>query len=524
MALAQISDKSSAWRSGNRQIAVNMVATILSYGISLGISFFLTPYIVSRLGAAAYGFLGLSNNIIGYTSLITVALNSMAGRFVSIHYHKGDYDTANRYMSSTVVGNIGLAVLIVMTLGILTFFLEDIINIPPDLVGDVKFLFTLLFVNGAVGLCTSVINFPTFIKNRLDLGNIYGIIGNLLRVVLIIVAYGFFPAHLWYIGAVGLLCSFYSIFVNYGLYRRLTPELKFKISSYRLKLVWEMSKEGAWNLLSQFSSILNQGLELLLANIFVGAYYMGILSITKTLPFIILGIFAALGGNFHPEAVKLYAEKNLIAMRNMLVKGIRILGAIAAIPCAGVMAYGDIFYASWLPGQDYALLYHISVVTMIWLTTTLPTQTLWYIFTITKTVRYSSTVIIKYGIANCILAIAAVNIFHDDLMKIYAIVGIQSVLGIFRFTTFLPFLGAKVLQLPKYTFFRPLMNYLLATAVITGISLLFKHLFIHNYSWWTLIAGACFTTAVGVAISSVFILTKTDREFILSKLPVFNRR
>ena len=68
------------------------------------------------------------------------------------------------------------------------------------------------------------------------------------------------------------------------------------------------------------------------------------------------------------------------------------------------------------------------------------------------------------------------------------------------------------------------MNYLLATAVITGISLLFKHLFIHNYSWWTLIAGACFTTAVGVAISSVFILTKTDREFILSKLPVFNRR
>ena len=88
MALAQISDKSSAWRSGNRQIAVNMVATILSYGISLGISFFLTPYIVSRLGAAAYGFLGLSNNIIGYTSLITVALNSMAGRFVSIHYHK----------------------------------------------------------------------------------------------------------------------------------------------------------------------------------------------------------------------------------------------------------------------------------------------------------------------------------------------------------------------------------------------------------------------------------------------------
>lgn len=524
MTVTQSSEKAAIWKSGNRQIAVNMAATVISYGISLGISFFLTPYIVSRLGAAAYGFLGLSNNIIGYTALVTVALNSMAGRFVSINYHKGDFDSANRYMSSTVVGNIALAFCIVLILGLVTVFLEEIINIPSELIGDVKFLFTLLFVNAALGLCTSVISFPTFIKNRLDLSNLYGIIGNILRVVLIISAYGFFPAHIWYIGAVGLVCTAYNIFVNYGLFRRLTPELKFKFSSYRLKLVLEMSKEGAWNILSQFSSILNQGLELLLANIFVGAYYMGILSITKSVPFLILGIFAALGNNFHPEAIKLYAEKDLSALKNMLVKGIRILGALATIPCAVVLAYCDVFYAAWLPGQDYMLLYHISIVTMIWLTVTLPTQTLWYIFTITKTVRHSSVIIIRYGIANCILSIIAVSVLHDDIMKIFAIVFIQSVLGIVRFTTFLPFFGAKVLQLPKYTFFKPLMKYVFATAIITGLSLLFKFFFIQDYCWDTLFTGCIFSIAVGTAVVATFILSKTDRNYIQSKMTNLIRR
>lgn len=510
-------------KSGNRQIALNMATTIVSYGISLGISFFLTPYIVSKLGAAAYGFLGLSNNIIGYTALITVALNSMSARFISIRYHKGDFEGANGYMASTIVGNCSIALFIVVALGVLTVFLEDIINIPPELVGDVKFLFTLLFVNGAVGLCTNFLSLPTFIRNRLDLGNIYGVIGNLLRVVLIIVAYGFFPAHIWYIGAVGLMCTVYSTAVGYGLYRRLTPELSFRFSRFRPRLIWEMSKEGVWNILTQFSSILNQGLELLLANIFISAYFMGLLSITKSLPFLLLGIFAALGCNFHPEAVRLYAEKDKEGLQRMLNKGIRIMGALAVIPSAGVLAFGDIFYASWLPGQDYKLLYEISLVTMVWLATTLPTQTLWYVFTITKTVKHSSIVIVKYGIANCILAIIAVNLIEDDVMKVFAIVGIQSLLGLFRFIFFLPIYGAKVLELPKYAFFKPLLKFMLATAVLTVFSLAFKYFFINDYNWLTLIEGALFTIIVGMGIVPLFILTRQDCRFLLSRIPIIGK-
>lgn len=168
-------------RSGKKQTLLNMVTTIISNFLSLGVSFFLTPYIVSKLGAAAYGFLGLSNNIIGYTALFTVALNSMASRFVSLHYHKNNYYEANRYLTSTFFANCWLAFFIVIVLGIMTVFLEDIINIPPDLISDIKFLFTLLFVNSAIGLCTGILGFATFVKNRIDLNNLTGMFTNILR-------------------------------------------------------------------------------------------------------------------------------------------------------------------------------------------------------------------------------------------------------------------------------------------------------------------------------------------------------
>lgn len=505
-------------RSGKKQTLLNMVTTIISNFLSLGVSFFLTPYIVSKLGAAAYGFLGLSNNIIGYTALFTVALNSMASRFVSLHYHKNNYYEANRYLTSTFFANCGLAFFIVIVLGAMTVFLEDIINIPPQLVSDIKFLFTLLFVNSAISLCTGILGFSTFVKNRIDLSNITGVFTNILRVTLIIIAYGFFPAHVWYIGAVGLFCTIAYVFIGRYFYRTLTPEFSVRRSYFNFSLVREMTREGAWNLLSQMSSILNQGLELLLANIFIGAYFMGVLSITKNLPFILLGIIAALGGNFHPECIRFYAEKDIKGLNNWLVKGIRIMGVLSFIPCAGILAYGDIFYASWLPGQDYKLMYHLTAVTMVWLTTTMSTQALWYIFTITKTVRRSSIVLIQYGVANCILVLIAVNVLSDDIAKLFAIVTIQAILGIFRFCTFLPFYGAKVLGLPKYTFFKPLMMTCFATFVLVAISLLFKYFFIVIYSWRSLIVGALFTTTVGIILGCRFMLSKPERDFILVRI------
>ena len=65
-------------------MSINIIASLVAFFVQFGISFFLSPYIVSRLGEEAYGFINLSNNFVSYASLLAVAVNSMASPITSI--------------------------------------------------------------------------------------------------------------------------------------------------------------------------------------------------------------------------------------------------------------------------------------------------------------------------------------------------------------------------------------------------------------------------------------------------------
>ncbi|MBD5232766.1 MAG: oligosaccharide flippase family protein [Bacteroidales bacterium] len=504
--------------SGNEQWAINMVATLLGYLSSFGISFFLTPFIVDKLGATAYGFIGLSANVIGYTSLLTVAIDSMASRFITLKYHEGNYAEANKYLAATYYANLATAIFIVLILGILTVFLDRVFQVPQDLLPDVRALFVLTFVNMAISLTFNVYGMCLFIKNRLELGTIRTLVSDTIRVVLTVIAYSIFPVALWYIGLIAIICSAYRIITNYLYQRELTPELIVRKANFKLRYVWEMVSGGLWNILSSLSSMLNQGVDLLLANIFVSAYYMGIMSLGKSIPFIILSVCANLANTIHPEFIKYYADKRMDLLGNSLTKSIRVMGLFTSIPCAGLLAYGDIFYSQWLPGQDFMEIYNISSLTMLALIFTIPTQSIWYVFTMTNKVKISSLNLIAFGIINLICIISAMHILTDDRQKLYAIVIIQGILMIIRFTTFLPIYGAKVLGFSPKLLYLPLFKMVASTLLITAISLAFKHLCIDRYSWWTLILGASFTIAIGLPLNFYISLLKGDRKYIINKI------
>ncbi|MDE7146890.1 MAG: hypothetical protein K2O20_00685, partial [Duncaniella sp.] len=169
----------------------------------------MTPFIVEKLGTDAYGYIGLSNNIIGYSSLLTIAVNSMAGRFITVKVHEGESEDANKYMSSIFYINLLLSAIILLVLAVVTAFLPELINIPEALVGDVQALFAMLGVSSVLGLMTGVISVGAFIRNRLDITNIRNVVGSFIRVILMLLLFGFFVPHLWYIGLTVIVMDVY---------------------------------------------------------------------------------------------------------------------------------------------------------------------------------------------------------------------------------------------------------------------------------------------------------------------------
>ncbi|WP_018710438.1 lipopolysaccharide biosynthesis protein [Phocaeicola barnesiae] len=501
----------------NKQLAINIIAQLIAFGIQIGISFFLTPFIVKSLGAAAYGFVGLANNIISYTTLITIALNSMAGRFITISVHQNNIEKANIYFSSVFFSNLLISIFLFIISTILIYYLEVCINIPANLIWDTKALFALLLLNSIIGLVTNVYAVSTFIRNRLELNSIRTIIGNISRAILLIVLFSFFVPHVWYLGISALIYTIYIGYYNYRYTKELTPELHLSIRKYNKKAVKELIRAGAWNLISKLSDILSQGFDLLLANLFISATAMGILSITKTIPIVILSVFALLSSCFAPEWTELYAKKQIDKLKDELLKSIRILGIFSSIPLTILYVYGDVFYKLWIPGENNNLLYTLTIASTIGMVCGLPQESLWNIFTITNQVKKSSLNLLYNSIIIIIIVLIGIYSVESDTAKLFILASTRTIVGLIRVLTFLPIYGAKCLGLRSTIFYRPIIINILSILILSFFSFLIKNYLLED-NWISLCISIILTTVLGIIINSYLVLTPADRNFLWKKI------
>lgn len=520
-------------RQGNRQLAVNMLSGVMVFFANLCISFFLTPYIVEKLGTVAYGFIGLSNNIIGYSSLLTVAVNSMAGRFISVRVHGGDIDGANRYMSSVFYTNVIISVLILVGVAVSAYFLDSLINVPPALLSDVRLLYIMLGLSTGMGLLTGVFSVGTFIINRIEISNLRNIIGTLIRTVLILSLFGFFVPRLWYFGVTALVMNLYIMSSNYLLFKRLTPFLVIRRSYFSFTALIEIAASGIWNIVNKISNLLTRGCELLLTNLFINPRSMGQLSIAHIVPSLILGFFGTICYNFAPEFTRLYAQGKLDILKAELNKSIKITGFICALPLSLFYAFGDVFYSLWVPAENIKVLYLVSVVSSLELISGMPQESLWNIFPVTDNVRKSSLCQLFYAILTFVSIIIPMYYISDEFIKLMIVAGVHSFYCIVRNLTFLPQFGASCLGFNKKIFypviFKAMVNILLATAIGFVVKyLFFQRLFVFGISggesemmWLILAVALAISGIIALAISYFTILDRGERKMILSKLPIF---
>lgn len=85
---------------GKTAFAINLISQVSVIVAQMVISLFLTPIVLDKMGAEAYGFVGLVNNFVSYVAVITTALNSLSGRYITIAHHSGDQESAESYYSS----------------------------------------------------------------------------------------------------------------------------------------------------------------------------------------------------------------------------------------------------------------------------------------------------------------------------------------------------------------------------------------------------------------------------------------
>ena len=501
----------------NKQTGINFIAQVVAFAINTCISFFLAPFIIKSIGVEANGFVTLANNFVEIAQLFTVALNSMAGRFITIKIHQNNTLEANKYFTSVVFANLFLSAIFSSVFAVAILFLDRFLNISQSSVTDIKLLWFFIAANFILSLFTSNFSVSTFITDRLDKAALTNARGSIIRAATLVICYTFFRPYTFYVGIASLLLGIHN-FASHVYYKhKLTPQLQIQRAYFDLTYIKELVASGIWNSVSRLSSILSSGLDLLITNLLVGGVAMGILNLSKTVSNLVLSLFGMLSSIFAPQLTIAFAGGDYEKMKQQLIFSIKLMGLFSSIPIAILIGFGRIFYTLWVPSQDASLLYLLTLITCCNLIFALPLEPLYNIFTVKNKIKVSSIALICFSTASILTVFIGLSFIQDDTVKIIYIASVGAFYNIVRLLTFLPLYGAKCLDFKPTTFYPVIGRNILSIAILGGLTLIMAQVLCVD-SWLKLI-GVCIVTAlIGLTVNILTLFNKEDLQQLMTTL------
>lgn len=498
----------------NRRLTISLVVTVGAFLINMGMSFFLTPFVVKNIGSEAYGFVSLAQNFTNYIQIITVALNSMSGRFITIAYHRGDIKEASRFLTSTFYANIFMCFMLLLPAIWCVLKLDTIVNVTPEIVIDVKWLFAFMFLSFFIMLIYSAFANATYIANRKDLEAKRNIESHMIKVAILLVCYSFLKPKVAYVGVASMAAATYLLFSNIRYLHILTPDLKVSPKNYSFQKVKELVQSGIWNSFTSLSNSLSTGLDLLITNLFISATAMGTLSIAKQIPAVIQTLIGMIGGVFGPNYTIAYAKNDRIDLMHKIRQSMVVLGIISNLCLTALLVVGKSFFSLWMPSQDTNQLQVLSILTIAGFAVNGCVQCIFYIYVITNKVKVNAIVSFVSNIMT--IAIVFVLLKTTD-WGIYAVASVSTVITILRNILFSIPYAAHCINEPVWTFFKPVLLNLIALAVCSVMGLIIiSKIMINN--WFTLMLAAVVVVIISLIINSLIITTKKEKIMIINRL------
>lgn len=500
--------------SRNQQNILNMVASIVTMGVTTLISFFLSPFIVKNLGAEANGFVNLANNFIVYAILLRTALNSMGSRFIMMAYYNNEKEKAQKYYSSLFIGDLVLSFVFLVTGLICVWKLEYILNIPNELVSDTKLLFGILFLNFVFNTALTMWSSVPYIVNRLYLDSIVNAQVAIVRAIIIVVLFALFSPKLYYVAIATLIAGL--INYSYNLYYKvnLLPEFKVKRQYFSWAAIKELLSSGVWNSISSLGTTLTNGLDLLITNLFVSPLDMGVLSIAKTMPSFIETLNEQIAMAFSPSMIMDYSREDLNSLKSTIKQSSRIISVICSLPLGFLIVFGDKFYALWQPTQNAKTLQLLSIITIAGRIIFTGIQPLFNVFTVVNKVKQNSIVTIINGIASAVITFVLVKTTN---LGVYAVAGVSVVCCAIKNLAYVVPYSAKYLGLNKSTFYSTIFDSAICTFVLCVVGYLIRMFMICN-TWVNLIITAILFCGIGFVCTSFVVLKKNERKLLYNKI------
>jgi len=389
----------------NKKLAIRGVAwTAATHVISIAVTFFVTPILLSTLGAEQYGIWSIVIALTGYYGLVNMGIGKANTKYIAQFDAIGDTKAVREIISTGLAIFLLLAIVVLAVAGMVAWLFPYLFDLGTFPVSLARWVVMLTGLKVATELVGQVFTAGLGARKRFDLTNALLssqlLLNGILTIVVVKAGYGLLGMACAVL-SVNLLTKAVGCVLSIGVVRLPWPSL----GSVRRDTGKMLFRFGLLNLVIQIVRRTSLVGGSLLLGLFAGPAAVAYYSVAESLTRKGLDLGKTINGVVMPFASQFDAQADRSALKRLIVLPTRLLLTLAILITAVLLILGKSFLALWISPEVAANVYPVICILSLSLLVKLPTNGLQSTLTGMGRMTFLSRVAIGEGTAMLILGV-----------------------------------------------------------------------------------------------------------------------
>ncbi len=475
--------------------------------LRLFIAIFMTPFLLSRLGAEVYGIMPLVNSCIAFVILASGGIQNSVGRYFTLHLAKKEYEEANRYASTAFVLLAGITVLAFIPFVYFAWAFPTLLEVPAGHEMEARIVVLLLGINIFIPVVFSPHTIGLYAQQRFDLKNLVSFFTQILYVAVVIGSFIYIEANVIYLAAATVFSNVLATVLQARLSKRLVPTLKVSRKLFDRSKLKEVGAYSFWIFVTQINILLFLNTDYIIINKFLGSAYVTGYSLAARWNEMIRAVVMAAVGVLTPLITELEANENVDQIRAIMTRCLRLVLVLVTPPAVLLTLFSKELLATWVgPEYEYvSSVFWASILPLVIILSAMPAQS---ILTGMGKVKWVALVNLISAFANLLLSVAFIVFLN------LGIVGVAlgtSIALVFKNAIFIPIYAGRVIDLPVYRYFKEFLKPFIGLIPMCCLAVYLQSHF-SLYGWVRLLSASALCTALYLLTAYFLIFNEEDKK------------
>ena len=486
---------------------VSLIAEIL-------VAFFLTPFIVAKLGLAIYGVWSLINGLIGYLGIVDMGIRGSTGRFINHYLARNEHRSVNEIVNTSLMFFTLISVVLVGISWVAAkYFAQLFPQTPESVLKDIEIIAVLLSVSLWLTFLMAIYRHILNALDRFEIGNaiqIFVLCSRTAGVIYALLNDKGLIGLVWASLIANVLGIVSLIFASLLIYKPLV----FSLNMARYTRFREMWKFGTAVFIVRGANQLVYQSDQVIIMTFFGPAAVGIYSIANMLVQNGQKVVDQISSTLYPSVVKSGSLKDYSGLRGLYLWNAKLSFFIGIILFIGFIVFGANFIDLWV-GKEYRdaaiilTVMALSELVALFSSTAGPT-----LFSLGK-VKLNVVLQCAYAALNIIVSLFLV--WATDLGVLGVVLGTLIASIVFRSVLYTLFTALQI-DLPLLEYVKNTGLRVFVMAILTYMVFNYINHILPISDWQEFIMAVLFAAVIYLVIASVVLLDREQIMFVKKKI------